>query len=167
MSIGYIEKTTQLKEEDQNFLLNFYTTSTMNIKLEIHKRYSKVFYLLKQKDKEITSSDEISYVSLILSIRTVYNENIDFSELPLENMEIEEIKNIAIRNISTYKEKKIRKRKESMKKVNLLKFLPAIKLYRKEGLSYRDIPFQLKKDFNFEVGYSSVYKFCKELEIVN
>ena len=160
MTINFIEQTTKSHQEEQNFLLRYYARVELDLKLQILAKHRKIFYAIKQKNGT-HNIEEISYSSLILAIKLTYAEFKKLTTKKFQDMDIDDIKNITLLDIQSFKKKKHYKKR---KKDKLLQYWGVVKLMRDENISFRDIASYLKKKYKFEIGYSTVYEAWKKIE---
>ena len=76
-------------------------------------------------------------------------------------MSFEEIKNLTLLDIKSFKTKRIYKKTKQQK---LLLYWGIVKLLRDEGLSFRDISKYLKSRYKLDISYSTLYKTWVEIE---
>jgi hypothetical protein len=163
MSLNFIEQITKSNQDEQNFLLRYYARVEIIIKLKILARHRKILHTLKQRNEK-QNIENISYVSLILAIKFTYNEFKKLSIKKFEDMQINEIMEITLLDIESFKAKRYYKK---TKKDKLLKYWGVVKLLRTKGISFRVISQYLKKKYKFNIGYSTIYEAWKEVEKIS
>jgi len=161
MSVSFIEQITKSNQDEQNFLLRYYARVDVNLKIKILSKHRKIFYSIKQVHNKESSIEEISYMGLILAIKSTYAEFKQLSNKKFDDMDLEDLKNITLLDIQSFKSKKHYKK---TKRDKLLQYWGIVKILRSENVSFRDISAYLKKKYKFEIGYSSIYETWRDVE---
>lgn len=161
MSVSFIEQITKSNQDEQNFLLRYYARVDVSLKIKILSKHRKIFYSIKQVHSKESSIEEISYVGLILAIKSTYTEFKQLSNKKFDDMDLDDLKNITLLDIQSFKSKKHNKK---TKKDKLLQYWGIVKILRSENVSFRDISAYLQKKYKFNIGYSTVYETWRDVE---
>ena len=120
--------------------------------------HEKLLHKYRHKYQE-NEKNELSYCAFVKAIQITHeNEKMlqtkNFKDLTLE--EIDKLANQEIENLTSKERRKnVRER--------LIKYLPIMLVWKREGVSFRKIRDELEEKYNEEVSLSSVYNILKEL----
>lgn len=158
----FIEKSTLTNLQDQAFLLRHFARLPLERQLEILNRHRKILFLRKkQKSDQNVSINIVSYIALILAIKSHFADEKKLTTKRFEEMELSDVKELSMINLSKLKAKKDRKR---TKRDRLLTLWAVVKTLKQEKVSYRDISIYLKKHHHLEVGHSLIHAMWHEVE---
>lgn len=157
-----IERSTLLNHQDQAFLLRHFARLPLERQLDILNRHRKILFMRKKQnaDEEVPIN-VVSYIALVLAIKSYFADEKKLSTKRFEDMDLNEVRELSMMNLSTLKAKKSRKRS---KRDRLLALWAVVKTLKQEQISFRDIARYLKKHHNLEVGHSILHTMWHELD---
>ena len=158
-----IERSTLANQENQNFLLRYFSRLHLDQKLDILNRHRKVLFLRKQQKNNL-SINTTSYIALILAIKSYIADEQKLTKKQFDDMTLEEIRELSVHNIKKFK---MRKKYAPSKRDKVLGLWSVIKTLREEKISFRDISLYLKKYHKFEIGHSLIHSMWQEMEGLN
>lgn len=157
-----IEESTLLNQKDQSFLLRHFARLPIERQLEILNRHRKILFMRKkQNSDEAVPINIVSYMALILAIKSHFADEKKLNTKHFDDMDLDEIRALSTMNLERFKAKKIRK---MTKRAKVLGLWAVIKTLRDSNVSFRDISRYLKQHHSLEVGHSMVHTLWTELE---
>ena len=157
-----IEGETLLNQQHQKFLLRYFARLPLERQLDVLNRHRRILFMKKQhKASEDIPIHVVSYIAFILAIKSHFADEQKLSSKRFEDMEINEVRELALINLDKLK---MRKRKSKTKRDKVLGLWAVIKTLRNENVSFRDISRYLKKNHSLTIGHSLIHAMWHELE---
>ena len=154
----------KISDEDQVFLLKYFSKLPLVIKIELEKKKKKVFHFLRENYGD-TDKGILTYAAHILSIKYEYSFEKKFSTKQFDNMNLDEIRNLTMIKLQKEDEKEYLKCSEKRNK--LLHYWAVVKMYREhkpKPLSFEKIATKLRKHYNFDVSHNTISVLWREIE---
>lgn len=154
----------KISDEDQVFLLKYFSKLPLVIKIELEKKKKKVFHFLREKYSD-TDKSILTYAAHILSIKHEYSFEKKFSTKHFTNMSLDDIRNLSVIKLQKEDEKEYLSNSEKRNK--LLHYWAVVRMYREhkpKPLSFVKISKKLKKHYNFCVSHNTIAVLWRELE---
>ncbi len=155
-----IDKILKMNDEEQRSFLRHFSRFSINQRVEILPLHNSIFHKLRQKHN--VPVNILSYIALILAIEVHLNESKSLNKLNINDMSLDEIREISSKKAKVFLEKQLRVKS---KRDQLISYWAVVKtLKNNEKYSFRLIAAYLKKHHKFEVTYGSIYNLWVELE---
>lgn len=159
-----IEDITKCNHDDHNFLLRYLSRLPIFLRVDIEKKRKKTFHFLKEKYPDM-QNEVLSYSAHILSIRSQYSTEKNFTSKKFDNLTIDEIRDLSTLKINTSYEKNYLNK--SPKRSKLLHYWAIVKECRgkkPKPMSFVKISKHLNKTYNFSIGHNLIAQLWRELE---
>jgi len=155
-----IEQLVKMNDVQQRSLLRHFSRFSINQRVEILPLHNSIFHKLRQKHN--IPVHILSYAGLILAIEVHLNESKSLNKLNINNMSLDEIREISSKKAKIFLEKQLR---VQSKHDQLIQYWAVVKtLKNDQEYSFRKIACYLKKYHKLEVSYGSIYHLWVELE---
>ncbi|ADR34360.1 hypothetical protein Sulku_1699 [Sulfuricurvum kujiense DSM 16994] len=155
-----LERLLKMNEKDQSFLLRYLSRLPLEYRLDIIQRHRRLIHKLKEQHADLEVAT-LSYGAMLLAIKTFYNEDKQLSKKRFEDMSLEEIGELTIRQIKTFDQKR---HTSSPKRDTLIGYWAEVKTLKTMGKGFRYIAKFLQKKHRFEVGHTLIQTTWKQLE---
>ena len=156
---GRIESILKMNEDDQTYLLRYFSKLPIDIRLSVLQRHRTILYRLKESSNEYI--ELISYSAQILAIKSFYVEEQKMSAKKFNDMSLEEIRNLSLIKLKKYENKLPTATPQRDK---LLHYWSVVKMLKEKGKGSRNISKFLKKEYRFEVSHMLINELWNELE---
>ena len=159
-----IDMLVKISNDDQTFLLRYFSKLPLSMKLDLEKKKKKTFHFLRERFPDIDHGI-LSYAAHILSIKYAYSFEQKFSTKQFANMSLEEIRDLSMLKLQKEDEKAYLK--HSQKRNKLLHYWAVVKMYREhkpKPLSFEKIAIKLRKQYNFDVSHNTINVLWREIE---
>jgi len=158
----HIEKIVKINDEEEKVVIRSFSRFSSNTKVETMLIHAKLFHKLRQQHKNSIETKILSYLALIMAIQIVVEEYKSINALKLDDMSLDEIREISSKKAKLFLEKKFKIKTKRDKLIDHWAVVRSLKL--DEKYSFRNIAKYLKKYHRFEVTYGTIHKTWQELE---
>lgn len=155
-----LERLIKMNEKDQAFLFRYLSRLPLEYRLEIMQRHRRLIHKLKERHSEL-EVETLSYGAMALAIKTFYNEEKQLSRKRFDDMSLEEIGELTIRQIKKFDQKRYA---PSPKREILIGYWAEVKTLKDMKKGFRYIAQYLLKKHRFKVGHTLIQTTWNQLE---
>lgn len=157
-----LERLIKINENDQRFLFRYLSRLPLEYRIEVMQRHRRLIHKLKEHYSQL-EIEMLSYGAMVLAIKTFYNEEKQLSKKRFDDLTLEEIGELTMRQIKTFDQKRLT---SSPKRDTLIGYWAEVKTIKKTGKGFRFIAKYLLKKHRFKVGHTLIQTTWNQLETI-